>query len=78
MISLFQILRILIRTFCDLSKPTTSGHSLKFCDLVSDYNFLKELNNYLLGTLFTYDIESWQIDVIYDIESRWGQGMNVL
>ena len=40
MISLFQILRILIRTFCDLSKPTTSGRSGKFCDMVSDYNFL--------------------------------------
>ena len=78
MISLFQILRILIRTFCDLSKPITSGHSGKFCNLVSDYNFLKELNDYLLGTLFTYDIESWHIDCIYDIESQWDQGMSVL
>ena len=47
----------------DCSLPGSSVHGifqarvLEWGAITSSDNFLKELNNYLLGTLFTYDIE---------------------
>ena len=47
----------------DCSLPGSSIHGifqarvLELGAIISSDNFLKELNNYLLGTLFTYDIE---------------------